>query len=188
MNTFTWIEAMVPHDRRRLGALVVWDRGDGDLPPIVLSVSRAFFKSDTLRAAAEGNPTRDPILPYGDFPLGRYRISCVSDLHVDLGAWYETDETDDDPVYLPAIDRDDAMWAFRRRTPEGTVKVARWGINIHGGKLATSPYVYPHLMRPTFGCIRMLDRDLQNLIYLIERRNIELLIAAEFPATAGEDY
>ena len=189
MNSFSWIEAMVPRDRRKLGALAVWDRGDGELPPIVLSVTRAFFKADTARAAAEGNPTRDPIHPYGDFPLGRYRVTGGSGVHVDLYPWYVNDETDPGDFHIPAIDRDDAMWAFKRRTPAGAVKVARWGIDIHGGRLAAdAQYVYPHKMRPTFGCIRMLDRDLQNLIYLIQRRNIELLVAAEFPGSGGGDY
>jgi hypothetical protein len=191
MNSLTWIEAMVPRDRRKLGALAVWDRGDGDLPPIVLAVFRAFFKADTARALAEGNPLRDTTHPYGDFPLGRWAISGCTDFNVDLTPWqmFIEDEHDgEDPFYLGAIESDDACWAFRDRTPMGQPKARRWGIDIHGGREAPEDYVYPHRMRPTFGCIRMLDRDLQNLIHLIGRRDIQLMIAAEFPGTLGGDY
>jgi hypothetical protein len=70
MEDVPTIRVQLPRDRRNAGVLWVEDDNGrkiaGDYP--------ALGKSDSQTAADKGNPNRDPLQPYGDTPLGDYRV------------------------------------------------------------------------------------------------------------------
>jgi len=63
------ISIKLPRERyRKLGVLNVYGAA-GDL---AIGGIPCYGKADTVRARREGNPSRDPRLPFGGTPLGLY--------------------------------------------------------------------------------------------------------------------
>lgn len=125
------ILAFLPANRLEPGLLHLFDH-DG----VLLHTAACFGKADNTRAAAEGNPDRDPVQPYGDTPAGDYKPSKVERFdppHQRMGS-----------AFIPLHGASgDAMRA----------QLSRTGLGIHAGKGDGA-------LIPTFGCVRVRDRDM----------------------------
>ena len=126
-----------PH-RGRPGGLVALD-DDGN----VIHRCYVLGKADGQEAARRGNPTRNPLLPFGDTPTGLWR--CVRGDVVAPASTYGTNAV----IRLEPISGDAAKATKRK------------GIWLHGGAPGTAQ-VYGYL-RPTFGCLRITDDDMRSI-------------------------
>jgi hypothetical protein len=106
-----------------------------------------FGKADNRGAADHKNSTRDPTLPYGDHPLGMYRITgWAPSSRAEFATFGPAGKLVLDPY-------------------EGQALIAkangRYGLLLHGGALGGP---YPRGFRPTYGCLRLLDPDVLELV------------------------
>lgn len=108
-------------------------------------------QSDLMAAIKAGNPSRDALKPYGNTPLGRYRGNLGSVLQPERS--YGPHRV----IELHPIDGD-ALHA---------AKNGRDGFLIHGGDLAPDGIN----LRPTHGCVRLSNRDMQFLLDILEAAN-----------------
>ena len=137
------IDIILPANRNLPGWLRLLD-AQGNL----LFACPCLGKADNAMAAAKGNPTRNPLLPFGDTPLGQwegrisarpmsntrtYGIHRVIDLHATGG---------------------DALRAQNNK---------RDGIWIHGGAARMGR------LRPTYGCIRVADEHMGALLEILDK-------------------
>ena len=139
-----WIDVKLPMDRSSLGRL----RLLSDTSATALMTCDVLGKADTLGAAAHGNPTRDPTRPFGDTPAGTY----------DVTGWAPVDRSNPEEVnaYGP--------WGKLVMDPTGgpaleAKRNGRYGLLIHGGRLATG-----QRLRPTYGCLRVADADMERIV------------------------
>lgn len=130
------LRAYLPTDRRLPGFLRVWNENSHhrlyDIP--------CRGKADNARAAAKGNPERDPALPWGDLPSGVYKLTRVTRYdppHRTFGAT---------AILLDGLTGD----AF------SAAKNGRTGLAIHGGRGSDR-------LMATYGCLRLFDRDMELL-------------------------
>src|SRR5262249_4637698 len=125
----------LPKDRTAEGAL--WVVGEDDR--IQIGPERCRGKSDNQTAIAHGNPSRDPLRPFGDHPLGTYRVTSVRRSSGDPERWRHYG-----PAFL-ALEpvAGDALKAAQD---------GRTDLGIHGGLVLENGQ-----LRPTFGCLRVLD-------------------------------
>src|SRR5262249_29384096 len=65
----------LPEDRDVTGSLVLEDGDD----VILAGTFEVSGRADDGEGARHGNPGRNPLLPYGDAPLGLYRVTRVLD-------------------------------------------------------------------------------------------------------------
>lgn len=134
----TWtLRVTLPRDRRQSGDFALIDPAGN-----TMLVGGCLGKADGDRALQAGNPARDPIQPYGDTPTGRYAPAQILPLvprHPRMG---------DYAISMIGVDGQ-ARQAMARRT----------GLYIHGGR-------GDGRLVPTYGCLRLLDRDM----LAIERR------------------
>lgn len=137
--------AKLPHDRTAEGTL--WAVEDARL---VVGPDRCCGKADNQAAIAHGNPTRDPLKPFGDTPCGVYRI-----IEVDRISDKEQNQHFG-PVFLKL--RPVAGDAARSGSEHN-----RSGFGIHGG-----PLLEDGQLRPTNGCLRTGDAFVLILADLIE--------------------
>ncbi len=124
----------LPDDRRKAGTLVL--QRDGK----TLFSCRCLGRS----AGHASNLKRDPLKYRGDTPLGRYCSTFVNHLPkpiTGIGALWV------------GLDPDDFYDGSQARQAE---KGGRRGIGIHGGRGDA-------LLKPTHGCVRLLDRDMADL-------------------------
>jgi hypothetical protein len=157
------ISIKLPADRTRTGTLVIVDPITGvNLFGPVPVLGRAARNT----ATAHGNPNGDPLQPFGDTPTGGYRVVDI----VANGAGTSR------PVaqygQSGSIVLDPASGAAATAKANG-----RTGLLIHAGRHAFSSVVDARALKPTNGCIRMLDWDMAELIKVV--RNNGLL----FPGT-----
>ena len=97
-------------------------------------------KADKAFAMAQGNPNRDPLLPEGDTPTGRYMATVgVVELPERSYGPYPV-------IHLRAMSGD-ALTANRA------------GLAVHSGPLNDAGQ-----LRPTHGCIRVADDDQKELV------------------------
>lgn len=134
----------VPKDRAKCGQLWLEDSGGRK----VAGPFTACAKADGATAKKHKNPDRSPLLPYGDTPVGGYRVEHV--LKVGQGSIYP--------------ERSYGDYAAVRLTPaSGEAKLAadigRTGLLIHGGDPGPGGN-----LRPTNGCIRLSNRDMRALV------------------------
>ena len=126
-------------DRTRLGKLRFFS-DDMELRFECACLGRA----DNAEARKHGNPTRDPKRPFGDTPVGTYRVLAIRS-----AGSSPSDVRSYGPHAAIAIEgtSDDAMAA--------RVVGKRTGLLIHGGALSANK-----TLRPTHGCIRVSDPDM----------------------------
>lgn len=135
---------ILPENRYMTGSLKITD---GD--KIISGPYRALGKADNAKAAAEGNPDRDPTLEYGDTPSGEYSV---------------------------IIEKPQAYFgdsAFFRLEPEsGDALIAkengRDGLLVHGGT--------PRLdgsLKATHGCIRLKNEDIDKVIEDLQKASYD---------------
>lgn len=126
---------------------------------VLLMSGRALGKADNGRARRAGNLSRNSTLPYGDTPTGQYEPAFVvkrDPPHPRIGkAW------------IPIIGMGgDALIAA---TTGG-----RTGLGIHAGRLDTDGRLVP-----TYGCVRISDRDFDQLWQLVDDEPINIMIVEE---------
>jgi hypothetical protein len=125
------LHARLPKDRTAEGTLWVTDEAGA----MVGGPARCRGKADNQEAIAHDNPARDPLKPFGDHPLGVYRVVEV-DRIVD-----QEQRRHFGRVFLKLRPvSGDAFTAAQN---------ARSGFGIHGG-----PLLDDGRLRPTNGCLR----------------------------------
>lgn len=150
------IKMIVPADRTKLGTLELVGAGGVALAgPFWI-----YAKADNQTATKQSNPTRDPARKFGDTPIGGYSIDSLAP----SGASTPYSDTD---KFGP--------FGVLKLTPvSGQALIAknngRSGLLIHGGKLRVA--AGREILRPTNGCVRMRDVDVQALVAAIRANNI----------------
>lgn len=129
-----------------------------DSEGVLVLAGRALGKADNGRAATEGNPTRQSTLPYGDTPTGDYKPAHVVKIdppHRRVGKHW-----------IPISGKSgDALQAL----VEG-----RKGLGIHAGRLDTDGRLVP-----TYGCVRMSDRDFDQLVLALGDSEVSITVSEE---------
>lgn len=120
---------------------------------------RCLGKADNARAIRAGNRERDPTLPYGDFPTGTYEVTGY--------VAFETPHPRIGNGWLPL---DGALGQARDAKQGG-----RTGLGIHAGRGDDE-------LRPTYGCLRMLDRDFAAMVDAISDDPVLVMAVEELPA------
>ena len=130
------LRAILSRNRNLVGKLIAFDDGT------VLKIFECpvLGKADNARAKREGNPTRDPLLRFGDTPTGIWL--CRKQGPVSPASTYGAH-----PVITMSPVSGDALRASTRS-----------GIWLHGG--APGRNEATKLLRPTFGCLRVSDNDM----------------------------
>jgi hypothetical protein len=111
-------------------------------------------RADDERAQANKNPARNPLLPFGDTPLGEYKV--VKIIGSGSGTPYGSDEFGSAGLVLLQPKQGDAVLADAN---------GRFGFFIQGGARPRSG-----LLRPTLdGSLRLSDGDQRKLISTLQR-------------------
>ena len=137
------IEVSLPSNRALPGWLRLLDaRGNP------LYACPCLGKADNAEAIARRNPTRDPLLPFGDTPLGQWEGRISAKPMADT-AVYGVNRV----ITLRAVGGDALQAA----------KNGRAGIWIHGGSTRMGR------LRPTYGCVRVADEHMAALLKILDQ-------------------
>lgn len=151
------LRVSLPSDRLKLGTVELLKSADpasGFPWQQVIPTIKCYGKADNLAAAGAGNPKRDPLRLYGDFPLGEYSCRLVLVAPPDkLGDTFKREYGPYGFIELTAVSGD-ALTA---------AKNGRYGLRVHSGALTTAG-----TLRPTHGCLRLSDADFLALRQAIE--------------------
>jgi len=144
------IRVSLPNDRLRTGTVELVDTGTG------LRVADPFpglGRAARNTARAHQNPSGSSTMPFGDTPLGGYKIPRVlktgagtshpANIYGSVGA-----------IVLDPVSGDAQLAEANGRT----------GLLIHAGRQVASPTPLPGHLMVTNGCVRMLEGDLAALI------------------------
>lgn len=147
----------LPKDRSILGTLRLFDDGGGEV-----FRCECLGKADQEAATAHGNPTRDWRLPFGDTPLGEFNVihDAISPTEANVysfGTAYAE-------ARFPASSENSSIRVFDLYSTEWEHK--RPGLMIHGGTL-NAAFTFWNGLRPTHGCLRLSNADIDRLIGLI---------------------
>jgi len=138
------IVVKLPDDRTEYGTIQVED----DAGNVLAGPFPAYGKADNSRASNEGNPSRDPVRPYGDTPTGGYLLGAVEPTGAGTGF--------SEPTYGNA-------GAIRLIPNSGQALEAehngRSGLLIHGGSTNATGG-----LRPTYGCVRVGNDDMAKVV------------------------
>ncbi len=152
------LKIRLPADRTKTGTLTLVDPLTGlALYGPVPVLGRAA--RDT--AKAKGNPTGSSLLKYGDTPTGTYRI--VNILANGDGTTRPVEKYGQSGSIVLDPQKGDAQKAKEN---------GRTGLLIHAGRHAFSSAVGPQMLKPTNGCVRMLDWQLAQLIDIIRTQTL----------------
>lgn len=149
--------AKLPADRRLAGEYRLYNAAGN-----VAHVGDCLGKADNIRAAKEANPSRDPIQPYGDTPFGHYapaKVERFEPPHQRMGTF---------AIPLSGASGD----ALQARV------AGRTGLYVHAGR-------GDDRLVPTFGCLRLRDRDMDALARIIGDAVVEIVICAEGDDESG---
>jgi hypothetical protein len=152
------IRVQLPANRLRTGTLSVIDPLTG--VPLFGPVP-VLGRAARDRAGQAGNPGGDPLRPYGDTPTGGYRIVNI------VANGPGTSRPVLNYGQSGAIVLDPASGDAARAEANG-----RTGLLIHAGRHAFSSVVDARALKPTNGCLRMLDWDLAELIKVIRQNSL----------------
>lgn len=125
-------------------------------------------------AAQHGNPTGTPTLPFGDTPTGNYNIPSI--LLSGTGTSHPADRYGSSGVIV--LDPMNGQAATAKAN-------GRTGLLIHAGRQVATPTPLPSHLKPTNGCIRMLESDLAGLIQAI--RDNAILFPANVTVSVGSE-
>ncbi len=134
------LTVFLPKDRVKMGWFNLLASDDH-----LLLTGPARGKADNKRAIKAGNPTRDPIKPYGDTPSGEFHACgpvLFSQPHARLGVGW-----------IPL--RGKSGDALKAETEGG-----REGLGLHAGR-------GDDMLMATYGCIRVTDTDFDLIDKLI---------------------
>lgn len=139
----------LPKDRYKPGRFRVFDWHNDEVASFM-----CLGKADNHKALKKGNPDRDPTLPYGDTPTGLYGAVRVVKLPEELQGrlgdyWMQLDP-----------EAGDALQAELR---------GRTGLGVHGGR-------GNERLVPTFGCVRLFDRDMQEFYEMSQGCRVSLKV------------
>jgi hypothetical protein len=110
---------------------------------------RCLGKSDNAAAEAHGNPTRNPLQPFGDLPAGEYRATrsvAKNSTLADIRSY------GNGPVWVLNPVAGEAVKAMHN---------GRYGILLHGG--AVGSLMTTGGLRPTHGCLRVDNSTIEAL-------------------------
>lgn len=163
------IEVELPTDRKKTGTLKLVSTTSG---LVLFGPVAVLGRAARNTAAANGNPNGDALLPFGDTPVGTYNVPAIvangGSTSRPVAQYGQSGSIRLDPV------GGDALQAKNN---------GRTGLLIHAGRHAYSSVIDPKALKPTNGCIRMRDWDLQLLIDAI--RNNGLLFPGLLTVTVG---
>ena len=154
------IQVILPVDRYNAGKIIYGQRNIFRYldAPYALQQEAGIYevpclgKADNAKAKTHKNPTRDPLLPWGDTPTGVYAPTHP--------VWLDK-KTQLGEAWIPIIGiSGDALRA---------VKNGRTGLGIHAGRGSDK-------LKPTYGCLRMLAKDFYRMIAYINEDPIDLEI------------
>lgn len=142
------IEVKLSQGRQFPGTLALRDAAGA----LLFGPVPCFGKADNFSAQQHGNPTRDPLRPYGDTPLGTYiaRRALPGDNLRSYGPH--------DRISLWPIEGQ-ALRAAQDGDPAVLDDGHRSGLMIHGGAPASGGG-----LRPTHGCLRLSNDDIARLL------------------------
>ena len=109
-----------------------------------------YGKSDNAKAAAQGNPTRNPLKKFGDTPTGTYSLTLAGQPQADTRTFGPH------PVIM--------MEAKSGQCLDAVSKGGRAGIWLHGGHLNGVGK-----LRPTYGCLRVHNATMVEIIALVKQ-------------------
>ena len=139
------LRSILPADRHLTGSMELV----GACSSIEAGPWECYGKADNGRAAAHGNPGRDPRMPYGDHPTGNYTPTALIETPTDdqillerFGPARIVLDPIDGPAYAAKIN-------------------GRYGLLIHGGRLGAG-----EVLRATYGCLRVHDETMEELVTL----------------------
>lgn len=130
----------LPKNRLNYGSIRLYENGVA----IGGSVYRCLGRADSMLAAAAKNPTRDPLLPMGDTPLGTYTGTIVP---AGIGSGALRSYGPNKRVLLTP-------------PPKG-----RAGLMLHGGAPSNRGG-----LRPTEGCVRVSNEDMAAILAILDNR------------------
>lgn len=144
----------LPRDRTLPGVMRVTRGGlFSDDDELILPEIPCRGKADSARAAREGNPSRDPLKPYGDTPSGEYeetQIEMLGHANSRVGKGW-----------IPMQGRSgDALAALEN---------GRSGLGIHGGRGNRG-------LMATHGCVRVRDADFDLLAKALKGQKFRVVI------------
>lgn len=151
--------ARLPAGRLTIGSLTL---AEG---PQELFMVPCYGKADNAAATAAGNPTRDPLRPFGDFPLGLYRVTPY------------IIPTDQRKLLSPTFIRTYGPYGYLICDPEeGDARTAarngRFGLRVHSGALDARGR-----LRATHGCLRCADDALLRILEAL-RGHVDIMLRA----------
>ena len=150
-NSFHWrINVKLPKDRTRPGTLVVLDPADMR----IVYACTCLGKADGNKARAKNNIERDTTRPWGDFPLGKYQLSEIK-------------------FFAQYADGFGVGWLpieGANGDAEKALKNGRTGLAVHSGRGNDR-------LVPTYGCLRLFDRDFEAISAILEGDAVEVFAA-----------
>ncbi|MDP9123343.1 MAG: hypothetical protein M3N82_01870 [Pseudomonadota bacterium] len=157
----------LPDDRTKLGQLQIEDTLVG---VAVFGPISCYGKADSGTARTNGNTTRDPRQPFGDTPLGGYDVT---------GTMGPDDARYGQFARLVLVGKSGDAVLRESHDPH---------LRIHGGPISLGAA----LLRPTNGCVRVLDVDMKQLLDFISANMqfpFSLVIdeGSDFPLIDGGD-
>ena len=134
-------------DRDQIGSLSLETAGGRRLA----GPFSAYGRSDNRAAGAHGNPTRDPVRPFGDTPTGSYAVPRAV-------------ATGPGTAYVPRSYGPNGALVLKPTGGQAAQAAAngRVGLLIHGGDPGTAGR-----LRATHGCIRLSNADMAALMAAI---------------------
>lgn len=141
-------------DRNKLGTAALYNKDTALAGPFY-----CLGKADSAAGAAHGNPTLDPLKPYGNTPTGIYRGQVVMEGN-DLRSFGTYKRILLTPYSGQCV----------------TCEELRAGLMVHGGALNVV-YTWWQGLRPTHGCIRLADTSMKAILDAIPTFNISNLLA-----------
>lgn len=127
------------------------------------TVFACLGKSDNQTAAAHNNPTRNPLLPFGDTPLGTY-IGTVVPAGADTAGYGPNKRILLTPVSGDCVKAE---------------KNGREGLMCHGGD-PNPEYTQWGGLRPTFGCVRLSNADMGTVLAaILGAERLDVVIQAQ---------
>ncbi len=163
------IRVRLPNDRRNTGTLEMVDTITG---LTLFGPIPALGRAARNTAAAHGNPNGLSTLPFGDTPTGGYRLPMV--LRSGANTNHPADVYGSSGVIVLDPVSGDALTAKNN---------GRTGLLIHSGRQISTPTPLPSHLRPTNGCIRVLERDLAALVQAM--RDNAFLFPGDVTLTVG---
>lgn len=154
----TIVKIQLPADRKKTGTLTLVDAATGFT---LFGPAPVLGRAARNTAEAKGNPEGNSLKPFGDTPTGTYNVNNI--VRNGAGTTRPVVQYGESGSIVLDPSGGDAL------TAKGN---GRTGILIHAGRHANSSVVAPNALKPTNGCIRMRDWDLNLLIEAIKNNTI----------------